>query len=85
VFDFVLTGSSLVNHKKGIGRACVESLLAQGASTVVVTARNSDLLRDSVAQLNAQHATGSGTARVHGVSADMSTKEGRAAAIDFFR
>ena len=61
---------------KGIGAAVVAELLALGARVVTV-ARNSDDITASVARW---HEAGSDA---HGVAADVSTPDGRAALMDF--
>eukprot|EP00930_Biecheleria_cincta_P059457 TRINITY_DN45191_c0_g1_i1.p1 TRINITY_DN45191_c0_g1~~TRINITY_DN45191_c0_g1_i1.p1 ORF type:complete len:283 (-),score=49.26 TRINITY_DN45191_c0_g1_i1:65-880(-) len=74
-FRVVVTGST-----KGLGHACAAELMALGAE-VVVTARKPAEVDAACAELQAACAAGGG--RAHGIAADVSTKEGRAALVDF--
>ncbi|CAE8633305.1 unnamed protein product, partial [Polarella glacialis] len=71
-FRAVVTGST-----KGLGRACAEEMLRLGAE-VVVTARNSAEVEAVCLELQA-----CGAGRVHGLAADVSSREGREALVAF--
>eukprot|EP00913_Durusdinium_trenchii_P033597 g31450.t1 len=71
-FKAVVTGST-----KGLGRACAAEMLALGAE--VITARKPEEVEATCCELS----TALRGAKVKGLAADVSTKEGRQALVDF--
>ncbi|GAA4001945.1 SDR family oxidoreductase [Comamonas faecalis] len=66
---------------KGLGHGCAQALVREGVN-LVVNARHADALQDAVARLQADGAAaGHGAVQVIGVAADITTPEGRAAAL----
>lgn len=60
---------------KGLGKGCARALVAEGAN-VVITARGADALEAAAAELRAM-----GRGEVRAVAGDITTPEGRAAAL----
>eukprot|EP00933_Yihiella_yeosuensis_P081406 TRINITY_DN95003_c0_g1_i1.p1 TRINITY_DN95003_c0_g1~~TRINITY_DN95003_c0_g1_i1.p1 ORF type:complete len:299 (-),score=58.89 TRINITY_DN95003_c0_g1_i1:463-1359(-) len=75
-FRVVITGST-----KGLGRACAAEFLGLGAE-VVVSSRNAAEVETAVKELQNSIGNSSG-GKAHGLAADVSTKEGREALVDF--
>jgi 3-oxoacyl-[acyl-carrier protein] reductase len=61
---------------KGLGRGCAQALVREGVN-VVITARGNDALQATAAELRALNPA----ATVHAVAGDITTPEGRAAAL----
>ncbi len=67
----LITGGS-----SGIGFAIAEALLAKGAAGVAISGRRATVVAEAVRQLSQKY-----SGKVHGITADVSTSEGRAATL----
>ena len=79
--DLGLTGkwALVCAASKGLGKGCAEALVREGAN-VVITARGAQALEATAAELRALH-RGNARGEVRAVTGDITTPEGRAAAL----